>query len=67
MKPEYHRFLIGKRGASIIKLRETTGARVIFPAEEDADQSTITIAGRQEGVQKAKAELEKLVANLVSC
>lgn len=64
VKPEYHRFLIGKRGASIVKLRESTGARIIFPAEEDIDQHTITIIGRKEAVEKAKAELEKRVINL---
>jgi hypothetical protein len=39
---------------------------VIFPAVEDADQSTITIVGRQEAVEAAKAELEKRVVSLVS-
>lgn len=29
--PKYHRFLIGKKGASIKKIRDSTGARIIFP------------------------------------
>lgn len=30
--PKYHRFLIGKKGASIKKIRDSTGARIIFPS-----------------------------------
>ncbi|KAK7888780.1 hypothetical protein WMY93_024340 [Mugilogobius chulae] len=30
-KPEYHKFLIGKGGGNIRKVRDSTGARIIFP------------------------------------
>ena len=32
-KPQHHKFLIGKNGASIRKIRDSTGARIIFPGE----------------------------------
>ncbi|XP_061189597.1 vigilin-like [Saccostrea echinata] len=63
-KPEYHRFLIGKNGSSIRKVREKTGARVIFPSSDDPDQETITIIGKKESVEEAKKELESLIKNL---
>lgn len=63
-KPEYHRFLIGRAGSNIRKVREKTGARVIFPSEDDADQELITIIGKKESVEQAKVELESLIKNL---
>jgi len=57
-KPQHHKYLIGKSGATIRKLRETTGCRIIFPSADDEDQELITIIGKKEGVQKAKEELE---------
>ncbi|KAK3104810.1 hypothetical protein FSP39_010756 [Pinctada imbricata] len=63
-KAEYHRFLIGRAGSNIRKVREKTGARVIFPGTEDSDQEVITIIGKQESVEQAKKELEVLIKNL---
>ncbi|KAG8140817.1 hypothetical protein E2320_003488 [Naja naja] len=37
-KPDYHKFLIGRGGANIRKVRDRTGARIIFPTPEDKDQ-----------------------------
>ncbi|XP_040828324.1 vigilin isoform X2 [Ochotona curzoniae] len=63
-KPEYHKFLIGKGGGKIRKVRDNTGARIIFPAAEDKDQDLITIIGKEEAVREAQKELEALIANL---
>ncbi|XP_060078333.1 vigilin-like [Ylistrum balloti] len=63
-KPEYHRFLIGRGGTNIRKVREKTGARVIFPSSEDQDQELISIIGKKESVDMAKVELEGLIKNL---
>ena len=65
-KPEYHRFLIGKGGANIRKVRDSTGARIIFPSSTDADQESITLIGKKEAVELAKVELESLIKDLVS-
>lgn len=64
-KPEYHKFLIGKGGGKIRKVRDSTGARIIFPAAEDKDQDLITIIGKEDAVREAQKELEALIQNLV--
>lgn len=64
-KPEYHKFLIGKGGGKIRKVRDTTGARIIFPTAEDKDQDLITIMGKEDAVREAQKELEALIQNLV--
>ncbi|KAM9424720.1 LOW QUALITY PROTEIN: vigilin [Pholidichthys leucotaenia] len=63
-KPEYHKFLIGRGGANIRRVRDRTGARIIFPSPEDTEQELITIVGKEEAVRQAQKELESLVKNL---
>ncbi|KAL6118569.1 uncharacterized protein ACO6RY_03350 [Pungitius sinensis] len=63
-KPEYHKFLIGRGGANIRRVRDRTGARIIFPAPDDTEQELITIVGKEEAVRQAQKELECLVKNL---
>lgn len=63
-KVQHHKFLIGKNGANIKKIRESTGARIIFPTDEDQDKEVITIMGKKEAVEKAKAELEATIKEI---
>ncbi|XP_069025979.1 vigilin [Embiotoca jacksoni] len=63
-KPEYHKFLIGRGGANIRRVRDRTGARIIFPSPDDTEQELITIVGKEEAVRQAQKELEGLVKNL---
>ncbi|KAG8445389.1 hypothetical protein GDO86_010247 [Hymenochirus boettgeri] len=63
-KPEYHKFLIGKGGGNIRKVRDLTGARIIFPTADDKDQQLITIVGTDESVKDAQKELESLIKSL---
>ncbi|ETN61322.1 vigilin [Anopheles darlingi] len=63
-KPQHHKFLIGKNGASIKKIRDKTGARVIFPGVNDEDNEAITIIGKKENVEEAKVELEAIIKNI---
>lgn len=49
-----------------MQVRESTGARIIFPASGDTDQELITIMGKEDSVKRAKQELETLIKNLVS-
>ncbi|XP_062306966.1 high density lipoprotein binding protein a isoform X1 [Osmerus eperlanus] len=63
-KPEYHKFLIGKGGVNIRKVRDNTGARIIFPTADDPDQELITVVGTEEAVAEAQKELEKLIQSL---
>lgn len=39
--------------------------RIVFPGQNDPDQETISIIGKEDGVKQAKVELEQLVKNLV--
>lgn len=64
-KPEYHKFLIGKGGGNIRKVRDSTGARIIFPTMDDKDQELITVVGTEEAVRDATKELEELIKSLV--
>lgn len=63
-KPEYHKFLIGKGGGNIRKVRDSTGARIIFPTADDKDQELITVVGTEEAVREAQKELEALISSL---
>jgi len=63
-KPQHHKFLIGRAGCHIQKIRDETGARIIFPGSGDADRESITIIGTKEAVAKAKADLEARVTEL---
>ena len=48
-----------------LQVRERTGARVIFPSHDDDNQEIITIIGKKEAVDQAKAELEERIKSLV--
>lgn len=41
------------------------GVRVIFPSEGDSEPEIITIMGKKEAVEKAKAELEATITETV--
>lgn len=62
--PQHHKFLIGKNGGSIKKIREQTGARIMFPTADDQDKETITIVGKKEAVEQAKAQLEAIIKDI---
>jgi len=62
--PEYHRFLIGRGGSNMKSIRDQTGCRIAVPGPKDDKKDIITILGTKEGVAKAKALLEKNVAEL---
>jgi len=63
-KPEHHRFLIGRSGANIRKIRESTGARIVFPTRQDENKELITIIGKKEACEQAKKELEAKIQAL---
>jgi len=63
-KQQHHRFLIGRNGANIRKIRDSTGARIIFPTDKDEDKELITIIGKKESIAKAKLELETTIKEL---
>lgn len=63
-KSQHHRFLIGRNGANIRKIRDATGARIIFPTDKDEDKELIIIIGKKDSVAKAKEQLEITIKEL---
>merc|ERR1719483_698460 len=63
-KPQHHKFLIGRAGVHIQKIRDETGARIIFPGANDDDRESITIVGTKEAVEAAKVIVEARVKEL---
>lgn len=63
-KVVYHKFIIGRQGANIKRIRESTGVRIVFPTEHDEDKEVITIIGKKDGVEKAKEELEATIREI---
>lgn len=64
-KAQHHKFLIGKNGANIKKIRDSTGARIIFPSNTDSDREIITIIGKKDAVEDAKNQLEAMIKDIV--
>lgn len=62
--------MIGRNGSNIRKIRELTGARIVFPSDSEAnntkERDVITIVGREDAVKKAREELELRIKELVS-
>ena len=63
-KPQHHKFLIGKAGIHIQKIRDDTGARIIFPGPNDTDIETIVVIGTKEAVESAKKTMEAKIKEL---
>jgi len=63
-KPQLHKFLIGKAGSNINRIRDTTNTRIMFPTEKDENRELITIMGKEEDVMRAKAELEAAIEKM---
>jgi len=61
----FHRFLIGRNGMNSRELSERTGARVVFPSLSDQDNDCILLIGQQDAINKARAELEARIKDLV--
>ncbi|KAF6114086.1 high density lipoprotein binding protein [Phyllostomus discolor] len=61
-KPEYHKFLIGKGGGKIRKVRDTTGTRIIFPVTTEVevpfDLHRYIIGQKGSGIRKMMDEFE---------
>lgn len=65
-KPELFRFLIGRGGHTIKKIRdEHPNVRIMFPRQQDEDQETIHLIGKKDEVEKAKKSLEDNIVELV--
>lgn len=63
-KTEHHKIIIGRQGVNIKKIRELTGARIIFPNDKDNDKELITIIGKKDSVEMAKKQLEDTIKEI---
>jgi polyribonucleotide nucleotidyltransferase len=65
---QFHKFIIGKGGATIRKIRQETDTRVDLP-ESGSESDVITITGKKENVEKAVTKIQQIqseMANVVS-
>jgi Polyribonucleotide nucleotidyltransferase (polynucleotide phosphorylase) len=60
------RFIIGKDGANIRKIREDTGTKIELPPEEDDKNDTIVITGKKEAALEAKSRINKILDEFVN-
>lgn len=56
---QFHKFIIGKGGGNIKKIREETNTRIDLPAEGEKND-VITITGRKENVEDARVKIRKI-------
>ncbi|VDK79439.1 unnamed protein product [Litomosoides sigmodontis] len=64
-KPEFHRFIIGRGGSRIKKIREMySDVRILFPRDTDTDKDIIHLVGKKEDVTEVKKQLEAMITEL---
>lgn len=62
---QFHKNIIGKGGAKIRAIREETDTNIDLPSET-SDSDVITVTGKKENVEKARAKIEEIYQELVS-
>merc|ERR1719273_17005 len=65
---QFHKFIIGKSGATIKEIRKETNTKIDLP-ESGSDSDVITITGKKENVEQAQAKITSIqseMANVVS-
>ena len=58
---QFHKFIIGKGGATIRKIRQDTDTKVDLP-ESGSDSDMITITGKKANVEKAQKQIQQIQA-----
>lgn len=53
---EYHRFILGKKGAKLREIEMSTSTKIEVPREQE-NSDLITIRGARDGIDKARHEL----------
>jgi polyribonucleotide nucleotidyltransferase len=62
---QFHKYIIGKGGANIRKIRDETQARIDLPGEGDKSD-VIIITGKKESVEEARDKIQKIQDDMVS-
>lgn len=63
---KFHKFLIGRKGGNIAKIREQHNVRVVFPGPQEKDQEVITIIGKEEDTKRALDDLKAIIEELMA-
>uniref|UniRef100_A0A0K0ES91 K Homology domain-containing protein n=1 Tax=Strongyloides stercoralis TaxID=6248 RepID=A0A0K0ES91_STRER len=64
-QPSFHKFLIGKAGGKVKKIRENySTVRILFPDEKDEKADVIQIVGKKDEVESVKKILEQQIEEL---
>ena len=66
VNPAYHPKIIGRRGLVITRIRSDHNVNIQFPDRNDENQSLIKIVGYEKNAEAAKADIDKIVYELVS-
>lgn len=56
---QFHKFIIGKGGATIKQIRQETNARVDLP-DSGSDSDIIILTGKKEDVLKAQKKIQQI-------
>jgi len=56
---QFHKFIIGKAGATINQIRQDTNTKIDLP-ESGSDSDMITITGKKADVEKARDQVQKI-------
>jgi len=54
---EHHRVILGKQGSRLRQLELETATKIMIPRAEE-QSNLVTISGNQEGIHKAKHEIQ---------
>ena len=63
---KYHPNIIGKKGATINKIRDNHDVKIQLPDKESPNANDIVITGYEHQVKAAQEEILKIVRELVS-
>lgn len=65
MPKQHHRVVLGKQGAKLHQIEESTNTKITIPRGEEASD-IIRITGNKEGVEMAQHQIQTLSDELVS-
>ena len=66
MESKYHPNIIGKKGATINKIRDDHDVKIQLPDKDGPNAEDITITGYEHQVKAAREDILKIVQELVS-
>ena len=62
---QFHKFVIGKGGANIRRIRDETDTKIDLP-DSGSDSDMITITGKKENVNKAVAQVQQIQSEMAN-